>query len=166
MTGVNPNIGTATTDEKGQARFTYHGAKTGEDTISAKSWAREATPATKTWVAGEQASITLYPENASHIVGKQAFITATVLDKRGKPVSGAEVDFTARGVNFASGSSITDDKGEARFSYTGETVGTDTITVKTDEVEAKTTKIWVEGTTSLTGPYSLGYVRKSYILGA
>jgi hypothetical protein len=145
VTGVNPNIGTATTDARGQAKFTYHGAETGEDNISAKSWGKEA-KAAKTWVIGEPASITLYPEDAIHMVGTQAFVTATVVDKRDKPVPGVEVEFKVTGLHSTSGVKVTDANGQARFSYTGgEKPGTDTITAKADEVEAKTTKIWVEG---------------------
>jgi hypothetical protein len=109
--------------------------------------------------------ITLAPATAENLVGTTHTVTATVTEK-GLPVEGTKVTFTVTGVNPQSGTGTTNSAGEGSFTYTGNNVGTDTITSEFEDKEGKTdksnsvTKIWTNPvgppketttTTSLSG---------------
>ena len=86
------------------------------------------------------------PEDTPHTV------TATVEDSNGDPVAGVTVEFTVTGVNPTTGDAVTNASGVASFTYTGATVGADTITAFADsdgdgindvaEPEDTATKTW------------------------
>jgi hypothetical protein len=86
------------------------------------------------------------PEDTPHTV------TATVEDSNGDPVEGVTVEFTVTGVNPMMGDAVTNASGVATFTYTGATVGDDTITAFADsdgdgnndaaEPEDTATKTW------------------------
>jgi hypothetical protein len=82
--------------------------------------------------AGTPATLTLSPKTDTNTVGTPHTVTATVKDVAGNPVSGVTVRFSVSGVNSASGSDVTDANGEATFTYTGTTAGTDTISAFAD----------------------------------
>ena len=148
VSGANTAGGSATTNANGQATFCYTGTKTGTDTITAfadtnKSGMQElgepSGAATKIYEAGPPASVTLAPPTATNTVGEQHCVTATVKDRFGNPVPGAAVTFSVSGANTAAGAGFTDNKGEARFCYTGTKAGTDTITASVTGTELKAT---------------------------
>jgi YD repeat-containing protein len=56
----------------------------------------------------------------------QAFV-ATILDENGNAQTGVSVSFSISGVNGAVGNGVTDDNGNASFTYAGAHSGTDTI---------------------------------------
>jgi Ca2+-binding RTX toxin-like protein len=86
------------------------------------------------------------PEDTPHTV------SALVEDSNGDPVAGVTVEFTVAGVNPTSGDAVTNASGIATFTYTGATVGADTITAFADsdgdgnndvaEPEDTATKTW------------------------
>jgi hypothetical protein len=87
---------------------------------------------TKLDTAGGPATLTLSPKTDTNTVGTPHTVTATVKDVAGNPVSGVTVRFSVSGANSASGSDVTDANGEATFTYTGTTAGTDTISAFAD----------------------------------
>jgi hypothetical protein len=66
--------------------------------------------------------------------GGTATATATVTDQNGNPLDGVRVDFTVTGANPQTGFAYTDASGDAVFTYTGNNVGTDTITAAVQSV--------------------------------
>jgi len=83
--------------------------------------------ASTTAVVGE--GILLAPVSASNPVGSQHTVTATVQDDDGNPIVGRDVTFTiVLGPHTGQTSTVsTDANGEATFTYTGTTTGTDVI---------------------------------------
>jgi hypothetical protein len=84
------------------------------------------------WTAGGcvngAAVLTLAPPTQTHYVGQQATVTATLDNTCGGAIEGANVafdDLTGPDIGLT-GSGITDANGQATFTYTGKTVGTDT----------------------------------------
>lgn len=75
------------------------------------------------------AGITLEPQTDTNPLGTTHTVTATILDDFGDPVPGIDVDFEVlSGPNAGTtGTDTTDANGEATFSYTGNTEGTDEI---------------------------------------
>lgn len=75
------------------------------------------------------AGITLAPQTDTNPLGTTHTVTATILDDWGDPVPGIDVDFEVlSGPNAGTtGTATTDANGEATFSYTGNTEGTDEI---------------------------------------
>jgi hypothetical protein len=75
------------------------------------------------------AGITLEPQSATNSLGTTHTVTATILDDFGDPVPGIVVDFEVlSGPNAGTAGLVTTDaNGEATFSYTGNTAGTDEI---------------------------------------
>jgi hypothetical protein len=83
--------------------------------------------------------ISLSPASQSHTTGTSATVTAKVVDNEGKAVSGVSVKFDVKsGPNAGlSGTATTDPSGEASFTYTGASVGTDTVLASfVDELSA------------------------------
>jgi Bacterial Ig-like domain (group 1) len=73
--------------------------------------------------------ISLSPLSQSHTTGTSATVTAKVVDDEGTAVPGVSVKFdVTAGPNAGlSGTATTDGSGEASFTYTGSSVGTDTV---------------------------------------
>jgi hypothetical protein len=89
--------------------------------------------ASKTWVAGPPATLTLAPAAATNAVAEQHCVTATVTDALNNPVPDVTVQFTVAGAVNTGGVTRTDAGGEAVFCYTGPALpGADTITAYAD----------------------------------
>jgi parallel beta-helix repeat protein len=74
-------------------------------------------------------TIALSPVSATNIVGSQHTVTATVEDESAEPIEGIKVSFD---ITFGphlggNGTDTTDSNGQATFTYTGTSVGDDTI---------------------------------------
>ena len=106
-------------------------------------------------------SITLDPADDTNTVGTDHTVTATVEDEFGNPVAGEDVHFAVTGGGTpvpASGDDTTDASGEATFTFTNETDGTNTITACVDadgdlscdagELSDTATKTWEVGPAS------------------
>jgi uncharacterized protein (DUF2141 family) len=136
VTGANTAGGTVTTNASGQAEFCYTGQNVGLDVITAyadadKDNQQDATElvatATKTYLPGAPATVTLKPPTSENTVGTQHCVTATVKDEFGNPTPNETVVFTVTGANPATASVKTDQNGNAVFCYTGQRSGLDTI---------------------------------------
>jgi sugar lactone lactonase YvrE len=144
-----PLGGIDVTDANGEATFTYTGMLTGTDTITAGAvvfGVPVGDTAQKTWIAPGP-SLTLSPPAAINLVGSDHTVTATVT-KNGVPVGGTKVRFAVTGPNGPLGDSeLTNNGGQAFFTYTGNATGTDTITaaaeVNGSEIGATAEKTWV-----------------------
>jgi adhesin/invasin len=144
VTGVNPRgSATRTTDANGEARFCYTGMQAGLDEIQAfvdangngaRDLVGEPTgAATKTYVPGAPALLTLSPKAATNPVDTQHCLTATVADAFGNPSPQTTVRFTVTGARTTSGSATTNANGDARFCYMGpELPGADSIRAYAD----------------------------------
>ena len=149
--GANTASGISMTDAGGQAQFTYTGNNLGADVIAAcfdfdgNGSCEAQASATKTWVIGPPATLTLEPPAAINTVGTQHCVTATVRDLAGNLVPNAVVEFTVTGANTASGTATTDAFGRATFCYLGGALGVDLITADVPNTPASDTaeKTWV-----------------------
>lgn len=107
-------------------------------------------------IAGTE-SIVLSPESAVNDIGTSHTVTATVLDATGSPIEGRDVTFVViSGPNAGQGATFsTDASGEATFTYSGTTVGTDTIeatmvdNTQTVVSSNQVTKKWVDPNTEI-----------------
>lgn len=92
--------------------------------------AQVAEPATDC-AAGARAvthQLDLSPDSGTAEVGTAHTVTATVTDAAGDPAAaGTPVEFTVTGANASTATHTTDADGTATLTYTGATVGTDTI---------------------------------------
>ena len=88
-------------------------------------------------------SITVEPANATHLVDTEQCVTATVRDQNGTGVPSVRVDFVVTGANDASGFDTANASGQARFCYTGERLGDDTIRASVGQVSGTARKTWV-----------------------
>jgi hypothetical protein len=160
--GANPGTGTGTTDGSGQATFGYTGAAVGSDTITAcynaddsADGSCEATAsATKDWIVGNPAVLTLTPETATNTVDAEHCVTAHVTNQFGFPTTGVTVRYSVSGSVSTSGSQATDGSGNATFCYTGPALpGSDVISAFADTDDDSTqdanepsdtaSKLWV-----------------------
>jgi protocatechuate 3,4-dioxygenase beta subunit len=167
VTGANPQpAATRTTNASGEAQFCYTGTAVGTDTIRAfadtngngsQDGGEPFGTATKVWVAGTPANVTLRPETDSNPTGSEHCVTATVTDASNNPVPNATVIFSVTGASAqAATSKTTNNLGEAEFCYTGTRVGPDTISAFVDnngngsqdagEPFDTATKTWVPAT--------------------
>jgi Ca2+-binding RTX toxin-like protein len=109
-------------------------------------------------VQAQPDEITLEPATDSNMVGTDHTVTAAVVDEFGTPVAGVAVHFAvtgAAGPDPASGDDTTDADGEATFTFSNETAGTNTITACIDadagadcdggELSDTATKTWTAG---------------------
>jgi Big-like domain-containing protein len=126
--GANSASGTAATDANGQAKFCYIGTNAGNDTIKAYADTNNnsvqdanepADTATKAWVPGPPATLTLDPKSATNPVDSKHCVTATVKDKFGNPTPGINVVFTVTGSVNTGGTVVTNANGQATFCYVG-----------------------------------------------
>jgi hypothetical protein len=128
VTGANTAAGAGVTDANGQATFTYTGTNLGTDTITACYDANSnavcdsgelTATATKRWVVGPPAKLTLSPKTATNPVDSQHCVTATVQDAANNPVPNIIVRFSVTGSVTTSGQATTNASGQATFCYTG-----------------------------------------------
>lgn len=98
-------------------------------------------------------NLTLEPLTATNPIGSTHTLTAKLTKPDGSGISGQTITFTVTAGPDAgvTGTAVTGTNGEATFSYTGTTIGTDTIIaeakdlgITTDPVE----KIWIGGSIS------------------
>jgi hypothetical protein len=143
VTGAVTTSGQCLTDPAGQCGFGYAGpAAVGSDTITAfadtdgdgvRALGEPAAVATKTWVPGAGATVTLTPPADTNPVGTGHCVTATVKDGFGNPVPGLTVRFSISGTVTTHGSGVTDAAGQASFCYLGPSLpGADEITAYAD----------------------------------
>jgi hypothetical protein len=157
--GANSASGQTTTDSNGQAVFSYHGEKAGEDTITAMTANQITATGYKTWyletvevITPKPGRILIDPSQDRNAVGTQHTITVIVYDTNGKPMANVRVYISHTGANpFAPIQLTTDANGKASYSYTGKNAGTDTIVATVDNLSAKATKEWYR----LTAPSTL-----------
>ncbi|QDO89906.1 hypothetical protein FNH13_17540 [Ornithinimicrobium ciconiae] len=69
----------------------------------------------------------LEPNTGTAPVGTEHTVTATLTDDAGDPVADTSVEFAVSGTHSTTGSATTDASGQATFSYTGTSAGSDTI---------------------------------------
>jgi RHS repeat-associated protein/uncharacterized repeat protein (TIGR01451 family) len=97
-------------------------------------------------------TLTLTPASAGpDVVGTDQSLTATLLDRDGRPMPNITVTFTVTGTNAATGTDTTDADGKATFSYAGKAAGLDTAqaeaTAGSTRVESNTAQVgWVTAT--------------------
>jgi hypothetical protein len=143
VTGAVTTGGSATTDLNGQAMYCYTGPTSpGADVIAAfadtdadggQGVDEPAGSATKTWIPGQPATITLTPAESTNAVGLQHCVTATVRDLFGNATPDIIVRFQVTSAANTSGSATTGANGEAVFCYTGPLVpGADAISAYAD----------------------------------
>jgi hypothetical protein len=135
---AGPNTGTTaevTTDAAGLAVYSYSSSLTGTDTLQASAIdtgevVRTSNSVTRSWTETPVAplAVTLAPATSSGPVGSTFTATANVT-RDGVPQEGVEVSFSVTsGPNADSGGTVvTDDGGNAEYSYTSEVVGTDVL---------------------------------------
>jgi protocatechuate 3,4-dioxygenase beta subunit len=163
----DPAVGDDATDADGEVTFSFTNETVGANTITACvdedvshscDVGELTTTATKTWLVGAAADIDLSPPTDANPVGTDHDMTATVTDEFGNAVEGVDVHFDVNGNGTpdpAADDDTTDADGEATFSFTNETAGTDTITACIDddsshsceigETIATATKTWLAG---------------------
>ena len=149
--GESPSQATATTDSNGVATFTFTSTKTGTSSITASVTDSVSAPVTKDWTPGpaNAGQSTLEPATATNTVGTNHTVTMTLKDANGNPVTDTEVDFTATGTGAEDPNNgpdrLTDENGQASFTFTSEVPGTSQITATGDGVTKTATKNWVVG---------------------
>jgi hypothetical protein len=173
----DPASGHGITNAAGQATFTFTNETPGDNTITACVDADDGidcdageltTTATKTWNPGEPFAITLEPATDTNPVGAGHLLTATVADEFGNPLAGEDVHFDVTGAATpvpAAGDDETDAAGQATFTFTNNSAGTNTITACVDadagsdcdggELSDTATKAWevrVADSIALTPP--------------
>jgi len=152
VTGVNNNQ-TSTpilTDFNGQATFSYTSSFAETDTVTASTPGVNPS-ATATVVWGAPSNVTLSPTSLTAVTGSPQFFTATVRDVSGNPIANTTVTFTVTGANTTSGNALTNSSGQAAFSYTGATTGTDSVTASSGGATSATTIVtWLRGPLSIT----------------
>ncbi len=163
----SPTSGSDVTNNAGQARFSFSNTLAATNTIEAwvdldNDGARDADEpmdtAIKTWTG--ELSLALTPASATNPVGTNHTVTAAVL-RDGTPVSGQRVRFRVTGggnPSPTSGSAVTDNDGEATFTFTNTLAATNTIEAwidfdndgvrDADEPRDTATKTWVVSTPS------------------
>jgi hypothetical protein len=139
VSGAHTRSATVATDANGQAQFSYTGTISGSDTITAcqdrdgdgtcpeggNGSSEGFDTATKLW---QPATLNLTPESATNPIGTSHTVTATVLDENFNPMPKQSVLFFVEGVHTFSGEAITNDDGQASFTYEGTQTGFDQIT--------------------------------------
>jgi Bacterial Ig-like domain (group 1) len=147
VTGANSSSGSDVTDGSGQATFTYSGSSPGSDTISACYNADDSADgsceavasASKEWIFGQPASLTLAPKTATNVVDSQHCVTATVTNQFDFPLPNVTVRFSVTGSVSTTGSGTTNTSGVASFCYTGPALpGSDAISAYADSNNSNT----------------------------
>ena len=135
-----PASGNDVTDSNGVATFTFSNAAAGTNTITACvevnvnqacGAGETADTAMKDWEVPVADAIDLAPATAANAVGTTHDVTATVTDQFGEPFAGAGMNFAVGGGGTptpASGDRTSNANGEAVFSFSNNTVATNTVT--------------------------------------
>ena len=164
VSGANTASDVCLTDLNGKCSFTYTGTRAGTDMIHAfadtnrdgrQDQGEPFGDASKIWIAGRPAKLTLSPSADSNTVGTSHTVTATVTDAFGNPTPGIVVRFSVSGPNQAGDKCPTDINGQCSFTYTGTHAGMDTIHGYADtndngvedqgEPSGDATKLWIAG---------------------
>jgi hypothetical protein len=164
VAGANAALGAAVTDVNGKAIFCYSGSSSGQDTITA-SVGVVIDVVVHVWRA--VSAIRLTPKDATHPVGQQHCVKATVLDTILVGMPGQNVQFTVAGAHTRSGSATTNLFGEAIFCYTGSVGGKDTITASVlvfSDTAVHTWEVINQGPWVDAGPDVAGYANASIAL--
>ena len=139
-----PASGNDVTDSNGEATFTFSNAAAGTNTITACvevnvnqacGAGETADTAMKDWEVPVADAIDLAPATAANAVGTTHDVTATVTDQFGEPFAGADLRFAvgAGGTPTpASGDRTSNASGKAVFSFSNNTVATNTVTACVD----------------------------------
>ena len=139
-----PAAGNDVTDADGKATFTFSNAAAGTNTITAcvevvvnqTCGAGETSDtATKNWEVPVADAIDLAPPTAANAVGTTHDVTATVTDQFGEPFAGADLRFAVAGGGTptpVSGDRTSGANGKAVFSFSNNTVATNTVTACVD----------------------------------
>jgi len=94
----------------------------------------------------QQLTITLEPKSPAGYVAGYAGITSLPLQatvtKDGVPQTGVKVQFVVTGANPQTVTATTDANGKARFTYTGQAVGVDTITATANRTQDSGSMEW------------------------
>jgi RHS repeat-associated protein len=124
--------GTGTTDAHGQTVFSYTSASAGADTLAtalleAGGGTLASNSVTTTWTS--PLLLTLAPPSATAPLGSSATVILTATDARNQPAANVTVTVAVvSGPNAGlSGQATTDAHGQATFTYSGSTLGTDTL---------------------------------------
>jgi hypothetical protein len=101
-------------------------------------------------------ALTLAPPTQTHIVGETAQVTATFTNSCEEPLQGASVEFeVVSGPNAGkTGTGTTNSKGEATFSYSSLTSGTDTLQASVSNPAGKIESNTVQA--NWTAPFAAG----------
>jgi hypothetical protein len=131
VTGANPRAAfDVATNAQGVAAPSWVSAAVGTDTVTvtAKSVPAVKATATVTLLAPIPTQVLLAPQQNFAFRGNGVSLIATVFDAAGTRVVGSTVQFRVTGVNTPAATSVvTNEQGEAKFSYTGASVGQDTV---------------------------------------
>ncbi|MFQ5599424.1 MAG: FlgD immunoglobulin-like domain containing protein [Candidatus Krumholzibacteriia bacterium] len=164
-----PHVGTNGTDvtnASGKAMFPYTGFFTGVDSIRARVPVQPgidtevvSAPVAMTWTASPFA-LELTPGSAINPIGAEHTVTAKFTEN-GAPQQGIDVDFEVFFGPHAStgGMGVTDANGETIFTYTGTTIGIDSIGAQAPVqagipvavVATPVSKTWIEPGMTLIG---------------
>ncbi|MBI4743576.1 MAG: Ig-like domain-containing protein [Actinobacteria bacterium] len=89
-------------------------------------------------------TIILTPKTATNPLWSTHTLEALVKDQNGNPMKDVTVTFTVTGSNPQTGTAVTNSSGIATWSYTGESLGTDTIVASADPaISNSVTKEWI-----------------------
>jgi hypothetical protein len=162
------NTNVSYTDASGVATWSYVGTNVGQDTIVATGAALVSNDAYKRWLAIPD-SLVLAPQDDDNPVYTWHEVTATLKDTDGNGIEDEPITFTvisgpnagADGTGYDingnpvnnTNVSYTDANGEAKWSYVGTNVGTDTIEATGEgETSNEVTKTWEPPVLTLTPP--------------
>ena len=126
---ANNGVKYIVTDANGQAKYSTSGLTKGTYTVKMKFYGNDAYPASNQVVAQITVNkyiTTLTSTNLNANYGSNAYLTATLRDSNGKPVSGAKVGFANNGVKYV----VTDANGQAKYSIDGLAAGNYTVKMK------------------------------------
>jgi RHS repeat-associated protein len=148
--------GQGTTGANGQAIFSFTSTIAGTDTLEATINLQggntlASNQVTATWTA--PLVLTLAPPATTLPLGAPATLVATLADSAHQPVSGAAVSFQVlTGPNSGrTGQGTTDTAGQASFTYTSATLGTDVVEATVSNLHSnRVTTTWVAIPTALS----------------
>ena len=126
---ANNGVKYIVTDANGQAKYSTSDLAAGTYTVKMKFYGNDAYPASNQVVAQITVNkyiTTLTSANLNANYGSNSYLTATLKDGNGKPISGAKVGFANNGVKYI----VTDANGQAKYSIDGLAAGTYTVKMK------------------------------------
>jgi RHS repeat-associated protein len=88
------------------------------------------------------ATLTVTPATAIRTVGTQACVVAGITDANNNPLGAINVTFSVAGANSQTGHIETDANGQARFCYSGNAAGMDSVTTSIQTANASTSVDW------------------------